>query len=39
MQCLHAIVHKGMDYPQKIELIRELKFLEILDQFHMKFTD
>jgi len=28
-----------MDYPQKIELITNLKFLDILEQFKPKFRD
>jgi len=39
MQCLHAIVHKGMDYPAKIQMIKELQFLETLNEFKLKFAD
>ncbi len=39
LSCLHAIVHKGMDYPQKIELIVNMKFLETLESFQIKFRD
>jgi hypothetical protein len=33
------MVHKGMDYPQKIELIANLKFIETLETFKMKYPD
>jgi hypothetical protein len=28
-----------MDHPQKIELIQQLNFIEILDHFQMKFVE
>jgi hypothetical protein len=39
MLCLHSFVHKGMDYPTKILMIKELCFLEILDLYKLKFPD
>lgn len=39
MLCLHSFVHKGMDYPTKILMIKELGFLEILDLYKLKFPD
>lgn len=33
MQCLHAFVHKGMDYPLKIQMIKELEFLDTLNLY------
>jgi hypothetical protein len=39
MQCLHSIVHKGMDYTSKIQLIKVLGFLELLNNFQMKYPN
>jgi hypothetical protein len=39
LQALHAFVHKGMDYPSKVELIVNLKFMDILEQFQPKFRE
>ena len=33
LMCLHAIVHKGMDYPAKVELIVNIQYVEILESF------
>jgi hypothetical protein len=39
LQALHSFVHKGMDYPSKVELIANLKFMDILESFQPKFRD
>lgn len=39
LSCLHAIVHKGMDYSQKVELIVNLNFLEIIESFQIKYRE
>lgn len=39
MLCFHAIIYKGMDYPQKVELIVNLKFMDILESFSIVFRD
>ena len=39
LACLHAIAHKGMDYPQKLELLINMKFLEIIEAFPLKYRD
>lgn len=39
LKCLFAFVHKGMDYPQKVEVISGLQFLDIIESFKIKYTD
>lgn len=33
------MIHKGMDYPLKIELICNLKILDIIESFSIKYPD
>lgn len=37
--CVQAVVTKGMDHVQKIQLIGQINFLEILDHFQMQHTN
>ncbi|CDW81505.1 exportin-t [Stylonychia lemnae] len=39
ISCFHSIVYKGMDYPQKVELIVNLQFLDILESFEIRFRE
>lgn len=39
MECLHSFVRKGMDYSEKIQMIKELDFLTLISQFEMKHPD
>ena len=39
LKCLFAFVHKGMDYPQKLEVISGLHFIDILESFKLRYPD
>ena len=39
LSCFHAIVYKGMDYPLKVELIVNLRFMDIIESFDIRFRD
>lgn len=39
LSCIHSIAYKGMDYPQKVELIVNLGFLDILESFKIKYRE
>ena len=36
--CVQAVVSKGMDHTQRIQLINQINFLEILEHFKMQNT-
>lgn len=39
LSCFHSMVHKGMDYPQKVELIANLKLMDLLESFPIKYPE
>jgi hypothetical protein len=39
MKCIYALVHKGMDDHLKVELVVNIKFFEIIDNFKIKYVE